>query len=104
VIVAQRLVRSVCIDCKVDGDKPAIHQRDSCVSCNGTGYYGRFAVLEIMPITDGLRTLLNKESSPADIWSHAESEGLLSLRHQLELLVCQGVTDQAELQRVLGAA
>jgi len=97
-LVAQRLVRSLCSECLQTTDEPITQ----CAGCNGTRYHGRFAVLEIMPITDSLCGLLTNHATPAEIWQRAEHDGLISLRRQIESLVHQGVTDQAESQRVLG--
>ncbi|MEE9336188.1 MAG: GspE/PulE family protein [Granulosicoccaceae bacterium] len=99
VLIAQRLVRRLCSDCSSSKKgQPSAH----CHRCNGTGYFGRFAVLEIMSITDSLRSLLCNRATPADIWSHAVDGGLQSLREQIQLMVTQGLTDGAELHRVMG--
>ena len=99
VLIAQRLVRRLCSNCS---DADMRHSMEACQSCNGTGYFGRFAVLEIMVMTDSIRSLLCSQSAPADIWRSAVDDGLQSLRSQIESMVNQGLTDRAELHRVLG--
>ena len=100
VLIAQRLVRRLCSDCS--SSKERFTSAD-CGRCNGTGYFGRFAVLEIMRMTEPLRSLLCSESTLAEIWHCAVNDGSQSLRDQIEVLVSQGLTDRAELIRVMGA-
>ncbi len=100
VLIAQRLVRRLCCKCS-SGQKSSVST--PCQRCNGTGYFGRFAVFEIMSMTDSLRSLLCSESALTEIWQCAVDEGSKSLRDQIDAMISQGLTDRAELLRVMGA-
>ena len=97
-IVAQRLIRKICSDCKeqVDPSKqemlPFLHltkseidnltvyQGKGCSSCNNTGYKGRCGLYEILPITSAIQDLIINKAPPFTIQSKAVEEGMLTLR------------------------
>ncbi len=100
VLIAQRLVRRLCDECSSN----QLHNSSGiCTICNGTGYFGRFAVLEIMSVTETLRSLLCSKATLSEIWQCAVADGSLSLRDQVETMIDCGLTDRAELHRVMGA-
>jgi general secretion pathway protein E/type IV pilus assembly protein PilB len=99
VLIAQRLVRTLCQHCTRAND---CREFVSCAHCVGTGYFGRVAVLEVLPITTSVREMLCSNATPAKIWQHALDNGMQSLRGQIDRLIERGVTDQAELNRALG--
>jgi type IV pilus assembly protein PilB len=114
-IVAQRLVRRICPNCKAeDADKSPILQRllhldDSqfaalktwkgvgCDLCNGTGYKGRQGIYEIMPITASLKQLIVDRASTTEIGEQAVAEGVLTLRAAAMRLLEEGITTATEV-------
>ncbi len=96
-VVAQRLVRKVCVHCAVDdllteeqalalriagsrGRKLKIKRGAGCVRCRFTGYRGRTGIFEVMPITPRLQRLINERASSQDIKREALNDGMLTLR------------------------
>ncbi|MGE3852607.1 MAG: pilus assembly protein PilB, partial [Planctomycetota bacterium] len=96
-IVAQRLVRKVCMECRelyepteeqmqalnlkanaVAGKKFAYGK--GCASCNFTGHRGRMAIYEIMLISDRLRQMIMDQAPVAALRDHARREGMKTLR------------------------
>lgn len=114
-IVAQRLVRRICPNCKVEEtEKPLILQRllhlddsqfaalktwkgQGCDLCNGTGYKGRQGIYEIMPITNSLKQLIIDRASTTEIGEQAVSEGVLTLRAAAMRLLEEGITTATEV-------
>jgi type IV pilus assembly protein PilB len=115
-VVAQRLVRTICLACKVPYDpteemlaqlnmRPAdvegrrFHYGKGCESCNNTGYRGRTAVFEIMMISDRLRELITRQASTAAIREVAIEEGMRTMRGSGLLKIFDGVTTIEEVVR-----
>jgi len=115
-VVAQRLVRRVCTDCKtwyepsveilreleltpdqVAGKKFAYGK--GCTSCNGTGYRGRIAIFEIMMVTDAVRELIMDRAPTSQIRELARREGMRSLRESGLLVMYDGITSVEEIIR-----
>lgn len=114
-VTAQRLVKKICESCKIqyvadDLDKKAllaegeedvtIYKGKGCNSCNQTGYRGRTAIHEVLPITKTIRELIDKEASIDSIREEARDQKFASLRESCADLVRQGVTTIEELLRV----
>ncbi len=116
-ILAQRLARKICKDCKtrvqisekalVDlgltpemAHKMEISKGDGCAACNGSGYKGRIALYEVMPFTDGLKELVLNGASSAELKRGAIKEGMKSLRMSGITKVAEGVTTIEEILRV----
>jgi type IV pilus assembly protein PilB len=116
-IVAQRLGRRICKDCKVPvvvreddlvsyGYVPqgvgqvTLYEGRGCQSCDYTGMKGRVAIYEVMPITDELRHVILNEGSSADIRKLAEGQGMRTLRQAGLAKVLEGTTTTQELLRV----
>jgi type IV pilus assembly protein PilB len=116
-VVAQRLGRRICKDCKVPvvvreddlvscGYVPrgvgqlTLYEGRGCQSCDHTGMKGRVAIYEVMPITDELRQLILKEGSVAEIRAVAERQGMKTLRQAGLAKVLEGTTTTQELLRV----
>ncbi len=91
VIIAQRLVRLLCQNCKGAG----------CSSCNGTGYHGRQSIFEILMIEDKLREMIISRAPASDIKKKARELGMRTLRENGMVLVTQGLTDEKEITRVV---
>jgi type IV pilus assembly protein PilB len=115
-IVAQRLVRRVCAACAVpiaiedlpkeaqppEGREAAPKRAMGCKACGGTGYRGRLAVLEIMPINDAVAHLI-QEGALSDVLAAASRPlGMRTLWESALERVWLGQTDLAEAVRVLG--
>lgn len=121
-IVAQRLVRKVCTSCAqgrpatteelatwngcTDGTealKVVVKRAVGCAHCRGTGYKGRIAVAETLPIDDEIKDLLLQDTSVSALRQRAKAKGTLSLRDSAIALVTQGVTTPEEIERVVPA-
>ena len=117
-IVAQRLLRKSCEHCKTPATATDLQasvleanglvmngyqffQGEGCEACSETGYKGRVAVYEVMPLWDELQELIIKGKSTAEIKAKAEDLGLTSLQAQGFNKVATGVTTLSEWMRVL---
>lgn len=120
----QRLLRKLCNECKeaykpdaqmmrklnLPGDKvlyrPPAEQFDKhgkpivCNACQGTGYNGREAVFEWLVVDDGLREVLRRAQSFADIENYIQKKGGRDLQTQALQKVLDGVTSMPEVARV----
>jgi type IV pilus assembly protein PilB len=116
-IVAQRLGRRICKDCKEAfqstedelvpfGHVPqglgrlTLYRGRGCQACNFSGLRGRVALYEVMPITDELRQLILRDASTADIRELAEQQGMKTLRQAGLAKVLEGTTTTQEILRV----
>ena len=93
-VLAQRLVRRLCPDCrqphtadaeecrllKVDGAAPTIYRAAGCDSCNQQGYRGRTGIYELVTVDDELRTLIHNRAPEAELTEYARraSNGIFS--------------------------
>jgi type IV pilus assembly protein PilB len=119
-VVAQRLVRKLCTKCRLVDDTPkealvrlgvlksldekvTIYKAnpEGCDECNGTGYKGRTAVHEILEVDEEMRKLIVKGATAEDIRDLAKSRGMRTLYEAGILKVRRGITDIAEVERVL---
>lgn len=95
-VLAQRLVRRLCPQCKGQPD-PA----RQCTVCGNTGYRGRVGLFELMVVTEQIRRLA-LEKAPADkIRQTAIAEGMTTLREDGEQKVKDGITTWDEVVRVV---
>ncbi len=119
-IVAQRLVRRVCLNCRDAYTPPdairneiALSYPDlineaefihghGCPACGFTGYRGRSALNEVMILTDPLRALVVAREPANIIKNLAIKEGMVTLRQDGWLRVCEGRTSVEEVLRVAG--
>ncbi|WP_150270461.1 GspE/PulE family protein [Paenibacillus tepidiphilus] len=113
-VVAQRLVRKICTDCK-ETYRPSqqeaimlerhglksevLHKGRGCGSCNSTGYRGRIAIHEVLTIDDYLRQLITDSASIEEMRSAAKARGLIQLMEDGLLKVSQGMTTLQEVLR-----
>jgi type IV pilus assembly protein PilB len=118
-VVAQRLVRRLCDDCKrpvelsadelrrsgLDGDSGPIeaHEPVGCVRCNGSGFRGRVGVYEVMQVSEAIRSLILGRASGAEIAAAAIADGMRRMPTDGLEKVRAGVTSVAEVLRVLDA-
>ncbi len=115
--IAQRLVRSLCPQCKQpahyskerlaacgfsEGVDKAIHSASSsgCAACRGTGYHGRLAIYEIVMVTNGLQDLISAKASAIELLRQARRDGFISLREYGWRKVLEGVTTVEEVMQV----
>ena len=112
-VVAQRLVRRICTNCRkaYDADPDLIEQfnfepgqklykGEGCTDCNGSGYKGRIAIHEVVVITRGMKTLLEKRAPEDEMRVLAVKEGTQMLMDSALALVVEGITTIAEANRV----
>jgi type II secretory ATPase GspE/PulE/Tfp pilus assembly ATPase PilB-like protein len=124
-ILAQRLVRLLCNDCKEPylpgqdelldlaeeygvadvlqlgvsaSDPQALFRPRGCDQCNHTGYSGRMALHEVLEITDDLRRLIQRRHPPAELREQALRDGMTTLKQDGIEKVLQGLTDLREVR------
>ncbi len=116
-VISQRLVRRICSNCK-EAYAPSEEEQESlgvreapgtlyyrgagCPDCFHTGYRGRVAGFEFMPVTKKVRDLIVREHDRESIKSELQSreEGFVSMRDSLMNLVREGITTTEEVLRV----
>ncbi len=116
-VLAQRLARKVCQDCKrpIEFDPQALldmgateeqvqgatlQKGSGCNTCNGSGYKGRVALYEVMRFTDELKELVLQGASTAELKLAAIRNGMSTLRMSGIKKVLEGVTTPEEILRV----
>ncbi len=117
-VFAQRLARRLCKGCRqehvpnneectilgVDSvDPPSIYQakEGGCSMCNGTGYKGRVALVEILLFDEDLDELLARNESKAEIKAMALKKGFKNLKDDGILKVLDGMTDISAISKVV---
>ena len=117
-VMAQRLVRTLCPQCKVD-DGPLdeatwtvltqpwraaapqhVDRAGGCLECRMTGYRGRLGIYEIMTLTQPLRALIRPDCDLAKIRDQAYRDGMKPLRVSGAMKVAQGLTTADEVMKV----
>ncbi len=114
-VIAQRLVRVLCAECKEEDDsvrtkalrdrlvalrEVRVYRAVGCKACRMTGYTGRRALFELMTMSAGIREVLLRGGSSIEIKDLARREGMRSLIEDGWRLVADGVTTPAEVYRV----
>jgi type IV pilus assembly protein PilB len=116
-VLAQRLVRSICRDCKqpatitreqliesaMDPDLAttgAFYEGAGCIECGGTGFKGRTAICELMDLTDRIRDMILDRRPTSEIKRAAKDEGMTFLRQCAVGRVLAGVTTLREINKV----
>jgi type IV pilus assembly protein PilB len=119
-VEAQRLIRKICANCKKSEPTPKDELRTlgakeeeidtaqcakgaGCEKCNGTGYKGRIAVYEVMPMMESVRELVLQGASAVELKAEAIRGGMRTLRMSGIAKVCQGVTTFDEVARITAA-
>ena len=116
-IMAQRLVRVVCPNCK----KPKKYSQDElqelgldpavwsnvplmegagCLECSGTGYHGRTAICELLDLTDRIREMIVDRRPTSEIKRIAKDEGMITLRESGLAKIRAGITTVKEINKV----
>ena len=116
-IMAQRLVRVVCENCKKSVHYPADLLRTSgldpdtwagvsfvegagCLECSGTGYHGRTAITELLDLSDRIREMIIARRPTSEIKRAAREEGMTFLRDSGVEKVRAGMTTLKEINKV----
>jgi type IV pilus assembly protein PilB len=115
-IVAQRLARRLCVDCReaywpTDAEleqmglmeqkgKVYLHRSKGCGRCGNSGFKGRVALYEVMPIAGEIRGLI--DASTDEIFDAAMRNGMTTLRQDGLRLCLEGVSSLEEIRRVAG--
>ena len=114
-IIAQRLVRRLCPDCKkihtateeekvqlmVPKDEVVrIYEPCGCPKCDNTGYRGRIGVYEILEMSPKLKTIVSRNGSAEEIKAVALEEGMRTLHMSAAEYVLDGITSYNEMMRV----
>jgi type IV pilus assembly protein PilB len=120
-VLAQRLARKLCDRCRepyqpseaelveagwpmeeVDGnDWPVLHRAVGCGTCGKTGYRGRFALHEVMLVSEEIERLIIERRSTDDVRKVAVMEGMVPLRNDGLRKVAAGLTSLEEVFRVV---
>ncbi len=117
VIVAQRLCRKVCEQCREEVEVPEstltnmgftqdeissfkCYKGKGCSACSETGYKGRIALYEVMPISDDIKEMILKGDSIANIKKTAIELGMKTLRMSGLVKIKEGLTSVEEILRV----
>lgn len=90
-VMAQRLVRCVHGACGGTG----------CSVCHETGYAGRVGVFELLLVDETLRAMIARGAQLPEVREHARSRGVRTLLDEGQRLAAAGITDEAEVRRVL---
>ena len=115
--VAQRLVRKICPECRQPyvpfpdspeclmlPDNPEacalLYHGTGCIHCGNTGFRGRLAVHEVMPMSPALRELVVRRASTSDLTQQAIAEGMQTIQQDGMSKVLDGRTSLKEMLRV----
>src|SRR6202030_220910 len=116
-IMAQRLVRIICMNCrrpkqysatelKEAGLDPAawsgvtLMEGAGCLECSGTGYHGRTAICELLDLTDRIREMIVDRRPTSEIKRIARDEGMITLRESGLAKIRDGITSVKEINKV----
>jgi general secretion pathway protein E len=118
-IQAQRLVRTLCSECRKpyaalpeiiketglcrfvpDDAAVTLYEPVGCEVCAQTGFIGRVAIMEVMPMTDGIRGLIMRHATSGEIQRQAVAEGMLTMYEHGLRKVLAGTTTLEEVLRV----
>lgn len=114
-IIAQRLVRRLCPQCKVEytpdeeecellnvdpANPPKIFRHRGCKMCDETGFKGRIGVYEIMEVTHDLKNVIARGGNADEIKEQALKDGMNTLRMSATRYVLEGITSVPEMRKV----
>ncbi len=118
-IQAQRLVRTLCRECRrayrvlpevaaetglsrfvEAGSEVNVFEPVGCEACAHTGFIGRVAIMEIMPMSDGLRSLVMHHANSGELQKQAVAEGMMTMYEHGLRKVLAGTTTLEEVLRV----
>ena len=113
-IMAQRMVRKICLNCKTEakvnpevlellgldpeGSKDLkIYHGRGCQECSSTGYSGRTGIFEVMPTTGGIEKMILSGATNQEMQAQAIKEGMITLRQAALFKLKEGVTTVEEV-------
>jgi type IV pilus assembly protein PilB len=116
-IMAQRLVRVICKNCKKPKKYTATELKEAgldpavwgnvifaegagCLECSGTGYHGRTAICELLDLTDRIREMIVDRRPTSEIKRVAREEGMVTLRESGLNKIREGSTSVKEINKV----
>jgi len=119
-VLAQRLVRKICPNCKEEYDPHVpipdevlqtfgldqdtssfkFYRGKGCLKCRNSGYSGRISIMEVLPVTEKIRETILKSSDADEINKAALAEGMRPLVHDGWIKVLKGITTLEEVMRV----
>ena len=117
-ILAQRLVRTLCPHCKeeyvalpelveemglrkfADGGEIRLFHEKGCRECAQTGYIGRISIMEMLPMTDPLRSLIMRHATSTDLRAEAIKGGMTTMYEDGMRKAVAGITTFEEVLRV----
>jgi type IV pilus assembly protein PilB len=116
-IMAQRLVRVICPNCKKPRKYPPEELKElgldpvawanvvlvegaGCLECSGTGYHGRTAICELLNLTDHIREMIVDRRPTSEIKRVAREEGMITLRESGLTKIRAGITSIKEINKV----
>jgi type IV pilus assembly protein PilB len=116
-VLAQRLVRIICIHCKRPAkpsvalleesamdprlaDRHTFYEGAGCIECGGTGFKGRMAICELLDLTDSIREMILARRPTTEIKKAAHEEGMRFLRESAVEKVLEGLTTLREINKV----
>ncbi len=118
-VLAQRLARRLCMRCKEPympteeelvtarfpfdqaGDLPKLYRHVGCQACGKTGFKGRVALQEVMPVSEEIERLVAENASAEDMGRVARTQGMKTLRDDGFAKVLSGTTSLEEILRVV---
>jgi general secretion pathway protein E len=107
-ILAQRLVRTICKNCRVEGkprlrpegvEVPTFYGR-GCDVCFGSGFKGRVGIFELMELNEEIRRMITRNEDASVLNDAARRNGMRTLREDGWDKVAEGVTTPEEIMRV----
>ncbi len=115
-VVAQRLVRTICPECKQQSwistseleafgcrlrhEKARVYYGEGCNTCRKTGYYGRIGIYEVLSVSPAIKKMIHHGHSEADIKKRAIKEGMKTLSFDACSKMLKGITTMEEILRV----
>jgi type II secretory ATPase GspE/PulE/Tfp pilus assembly ATPase PilB-like protein len=116
-VLAQRLVRVICANCKRPAkisralleesamdpdlaDRLTFYEGAGCIDCGGTGFKGRMAICELLDLSDSIREMILERRPSSEIKKIAHQEGMRFLRESAVEKVLEGATTLREINKV----
>ena len=113
-VLAQRLVRKICDRCKEPfeapeevlkmlgdtGGKPVLYRGKGCDACSHTGYKGRTAVFELLPLTEKIKEMLISGEPVKKVKEENKKQGMNTLKESALLKVLKGITTIEEYMKI----
>src|SRR5689334_5264569 len=116
-ILAQRLVRMICVNCKKPRRQPdqlliesgldldqyrefTFYEGEGCLECNGTGFRGRTAIHELLDLSEKIREMTIERRPTSEIKRAAHEGGMTSLRESALAKIFAGTTTLKEINKV----